>query len=357
MYKKSLIYLLLFLLMGCSFFNNEDISDEIETHNNEEISNDDEALIDEEKNDYVSVVEVEEWLNELEKKREKIKIFNDFQISDLLKLNWSILKNKYEQSYEKPINDDKTYNKRGIQWDFTYDWITDEKKNSWEKSYKIAFEEQNKKDIKSNYHSVLLYKDLSPFNWKLILEGMVWMDYNSSDLWDNFISLLSFSSYENRSNIWSISLNIDWSDKLSLYNKAINKKDINDWLSIITNNNIIPPKKEWFKVSLVIDFTQENKYSHSNVIVWINDEIALIWLFSGQLDSKRITLQDNFEICNVSEKEAILMNIDDLEEKCGYSFSAWLSMFNFWFYGWKWLDKATLYNDDISVWVFEFKKQ
>jgi hypothetical protein len=216
-------------------------------------------------------------------------------------------------------------------------------------SHKAWFNGNNDviKNINTNhrgYPTIQLYKSRGDEVYdKVLIEFWVWLDIELSNVenkeWFSFATLTSYSD-----DLWSrtILINLDSDSIVHLMHVPVQSKNTQD---IYQTKDIYFPMKEWVKLKIYVDYTDDNEYDNSFAKVFLNEELVSVATFNPRIDPLLI----NRELWPSCLNEWDEISIDSAEDLCGLKYSYGLAQAHFGMYAPPLLEEGVVYNDDLII--------
>ena len=181
----------------------------------------------------------------------------------------------------------------------------------------------------------------------VLIEFYVWSDIkipNNGNIYSDWISLASFTSYDDIYWPRTYLINLDNKNQLYLMHVPEQNQSVHDIYQAV---NHPMPLQSWVKISTYIDFTANNNFNSPYMALWQNGVLVSAARFNPRIDMQTYLNLPNQPTC-ITDLPANATPAD-AEASCGYAYVGGLAQAHFGLYAPPLLSSGRIYNDDLTV--------
>lgn len=270
------------------------------------------------------------------------------EISSIPELTGKKIADSFKTSFESITDFDNFYITPVPHKGTTFQELTDTKKLLGLYSHKGWMTGANEVILGTNtnhrgYPTIQLHKiESGPFQGIVYLSLWVWLDVDlnpDNGEWFSFATLTSYGDEQ-----WQRTLlaNVGSDNILRLVHLPRQGEHLHD---IFQDENAIFPMRQWAKVSMYIDYTENNSYNSPYAKLLLDGKLVSAGTFDPRLDLQTLNSVRHFEC--LSDWDGV--SIENAETLCGLSYDGGLSQAHFGLYGAPTLESGVVYNEDLSI--------
>ncbi len=194
------------------------------------------------------------------------------------------------------------------------------------------------------YPTIQLNKsNLGIIKTKALVEFYVYADVELSQRPEqDWLSLATFTSYSDIYWARTYLVNVDRNYRLHLMHiphQGLKSPDI------ASNSDVFLPKEQWSKITVYIDYGQENRFGSAFIAVWQNGVLASASRFSDRIEPQRLPRSQQPPCLSGWGGKSVI----EAERLCGLSYEQGLAQMHFGMYAPPKVKHGVIYNDELVV--------
>ena len=200
------------------------------------------------------------------------------------------------------------------------------------------------------FHKTLLNnaKNKGAVNGVVFIEFWLWLEdiYLANE--GDWLSVATLSSYADSQWPRTQLLNLDRNYHLHL----MHVPDQGEKEQYIYENNLQVPRQEWVKLSLLVDYTENNSYHGPYIAAWQNETLVRVAKFNPRIEREEFV---RLKYSGTEQAECLygwdehLDSIEEAETACRLDYRGGLSQLHLGLYAPPHLNSGVVYNDKLSV--------
>lgn len=194
------------------------------------------------------------------------------------------------------------------------------------------------------YPTVQLDEMDSPYEGLVRIEFHAWFDLPLEACADqDWVSLMTISSYADDQRYQVQLLNLDSEGTPHLMHVPVNGQSVHD---IYQTNHVHVPQRQWFTVTVLVDYRSDNAWGSPMLAAWIDGELVSAARFNPRVDPATVPAEKRPNCLDAWDGE----DVAQAEELCGLDFRGGaLAQAHFGLYAPPRLESGQVLNDDLEI--------